>query len=503
MRTLTIFAWFLAGTACGRGDVPRADRVLAHAAAAMGSADAPDSAGVLAVHATGTLDKAAEGQGHAPGVPSPGPLRETLAADLGGDGVRWDYREERYDGTSEAFGETYLADTLHVLLIHDAGIAIPFRADSFGEGRRRLRRKLPHLLVAELRERPGDLRTTRVEGGLVEVTGTLRDGTPIAVVVDPSTGLVRRTTYETSVPGRGPVTVTWWYEDYRAVAGGVRVPHRYGSRVGEHAYTDMAVDSVRASDGSLLEPPGDLRRLAVREAGGGNDPDPDPLEIRRLAPGIFRVPQVRSGFAPLVVEFDRFLVAVDAPASFPLLGQIPAGETDPGSSLTWATERFVEALEARWPDKPVRYTVLTHHHEDHLAGVGAFVAAGATVLAAPPVLEAVRSIPDLPAPLRAEPVADQRTITDGSQVLEILPVGENPHAAGMLVLRLPTLNAMYVSDLVTPAPLERYPQAHHAALDRFFARWLERRNLRPDSVWSMHGNRTITPAHLDQAGAAR
>jgi glyoxylase-like metal-dependent hydrolase (beta-lactamase superfamily II) len=501
-------------TACGgEGFEATPASMLSRALDAMGAPAVMESAGPFAIYASGTLDKAAEGQGYSPGVAAPGPFLETIAVDPSGSAVRWEYREDRYDGTHEYFGESYVSSTLSHLLVYDYGVAVPIRSASFATELRRLRRRIPHLLLQELLGDSDALRSRSSEGGMRRIVGRTDNGTATTVSVDPVTALVRQVEYQLSVPGRGLVTVEWWYDDYREVAGGVRLPFRYGSRVGDLEYTAMFVDSVTFGETTLFEPPSDLRVLDARDQPEiASDPK---LEVHALAPGVFVVPEVRSGFAPLVVEFDTFLVAVDAPASFSMLGQIPAGETDAGPSMSWASERFVDALSERWPDKPVAYVVLTHHHEDHVGGVRAFVAEGATVLGARSTIEVVRALVALPAlevgdrlastnvSLRTEVIDGPRRISDGFQTLEIIPVGDNPHADGMMVVSLPELGTLYVSDLLTPGPVESYPRSSHAALDHFFASWLTRSGLVPDSVWTMHGSEAITGAHLARLGSTR
>ena len=89
-------------------------------------------------------------------------------------------------------------------------------------------------------------------------------------------------------------------------------------------------------------------------------PDGGELKLVELAPN---VQHVQGGTANnLIVAMKDFLIVFDAP-----YGELQS---------RWV----IDAAKAKYPGKPIKYLVLTHHHMDHTGGMRTYVAEGATIV---------------------------------------------------------------------------------------------------------------------------
>ena len=68
----------------------------------------------------------------------------------------------------------------------------------------------------------------------------------------------------------------------------------------------------------------------------------------------------------LIVAMKDYLVIFDAP-----YGELQSRWT-------------IDAAKAKYPGKPIKYLILTHHHMDHTGGMRTYVAEGATVIVPTP-----------------------------------------------------------------------------------------------------------------------
>jgi glyoxylase-like metal-dependent hydrolase (beta-lactamase superfamily II) len=106
----------------------------------------------------------------------------------------------------------------------------------------------------------------------------------------------------------------------------------------------------------------------LRQLYAGNIADDDPtgvlatnrLKLVELAPDVQQV--VGGAQNSLVVAMKDGIAVFDAPGG------------EPQSRWT------INAAKAKYPGKPIKYLILTHHHMEHASGVRTYVAEGATII---------------------------------------------------------------------------------------------------------------------------
>ena len=173
-----------------------------------------------------------------------------------------------------------------------------------------------------------------------------------------------------------------------------------------------------------------------------NDGDKSRLTTADLGPGL--VFAAGDSYNSLLVEQAAGVVLIEA----------PLGEARSRALAELAAQRF--------PGKRITHVVVTHHHEDHMAGVRYFVAAGAQIVIAAEAEAELRRvaaapsrvIPDRQAAVQAAPRArvvgaDPVTLADPLRPLIIRPLA-NGHAATMLAAIAPTAGLVFESDLWDP-----------------------------------------------------
>jgi len=148
-----------------------------------------------------------------------------------------------------------------------------------------------------------------------------------------------------------------------------------------------------------------------------------------------------AGANNLVVAMKDHLVMFDA----------PYGEAQ--------SRMAIDLAKAKYPGKPVKYLIQTHHHMDHSGGLRTYVAEGATIVVAAPTRAYFNKAPRNPRtvandeqqrarkPLRITEVKDQLTLKDdaGGEI-RIYNI-KNPHTEGYLLGHVVKENVVFVTDL--------------------------------------------------------
>ncbi|HYF29592.1 MAG TPA: hypothetical protein VD993_00585 [Chitinophagaceae bacterium] len=137
----------------------------------------------------------------------------------------------------------------------------------------------------------------------------------------------------------------------------VRHSSVYGSITNNYAFFDFAPDFT--IDTSWLRAPSDykLADYSYRKN----------FEVRQLAKDIYLLENITNSrgqwsYNVLFVVMDEYVLVAEAPLN----------------SAT--TDRVLAKIKEVAPDKPVKYLVQSHHHDDHLGGIRSYIAEGTTII---------------------------------------------------------------------------------------------------------------------------
>ena len=206
-------------------------------------------------------------------------------------------------------------------------------------------------------------------------------------------------------------------------------------------------------------------------------------EVSGLGGGLFRIQ---------FVIMEDFIVAFEA-----------------GGSLQTA-QTAINEIRRIEPNKPIRYAVISHYHNDHAGGVGAYVDLGATIVSSPENeavlrqyaaarpqfagLEGRRAEIDM----RFQPVGDEGfDIVDAAgRRVQVLSLSGGPHVEHLLTLYDPETRALLTADLY--APLVGFSETSAG-----FARWLRRRVVPVDTILTAHSTSFPVARVFEAERAAR
>jgi glyoxylase-like metal-dependent hydrolase (beta-lactamase superfamily II) len=162
----------------------------------------------------------------------------------------------------------------------------------------------------------------------------------------------------------------------------------------------------------------------------------------------------------------------------------------------------VQSIKERFPNKPIRYAIPTHHHLDHAGGIRAFMAEGATILvpfSAQAFYANVARAPHTRNPdsleRRGRAVVIEsfggghRVLTDGARQVEVHPLPTS-HAEDLVVVYLSKEKLLIEADHISPRKGEVRPGPRVTE----FVRELDKLKLDVATIVGIHGDQASLEA---------
>jgi len=280
---------------------------------------------------------------------------------------------------------------------------------------------------------------------LKSAEATLPSGEKITVFFDPDSKLMAGYEALDTESMLGDVTAQYTLADYKPVAG-VSLPHKITIRKGDQPYSEVQFAAASINEAASLDvfaiP--DTANAEVDAAIAASDYSP--IAITKVSAGVYFARAYSHN--SMIVEFPTWLAVVEAAYS------------------DAQSHSLMRALQLQFPNKPVRYAAVTHHHYDHTGGVRTMASYGATILVEKGHESELRMILDTPHTNPPDPLETKRkagdavgtlevyegkkVLSDGGQALELYPIEGSPHVDPMVIAFVPSRGVLFQSDLFFP-----------------------------------------------------
>lgn len=202
----------------------------------------------------------------------------------------------------------------------------------------------------------------------------------------------------------------------------------------------------------------------------------DDLDSLKLVDVARNVSQTQGGtHNTLFIATNSYLIAVEAP-------------NDDGQAI-----QSIDMAKKRYPGKPIRYLILTHHHVDHVGGMRTYAAEGATIVLAKGDGDYFRKAlvrpemlnPDAPKKAFTPKIIEvdgKWSIKDGGREIDAYQVA-NPHAEDMMIVYVPDAKLGIVTDLYVPGA----PVSYNTEVDAL-VKGVDKWGIKPERFAGGHGS---------------
>lgn len=313
------------------------------------------------------------------------------------------------------------------------------------------------------------------------------DGTQWTLYFDAATNLLTKFENLDTDSRVGDVTQEFIITGY-TTAGGVKFPAGRIVRRGGEVVQDIKVSDVQVNTHPAESA---FERQQGFDDLPDNNPTPTP-KVVELAKDVYLVQDAANGYNVMFVAMNDHIIVIEAPLN-------------DGTS-----KRVIAKIKETVPNKPIKYIVTTHFHDDHSGGVRTYMAEGATLVTTPgnksyfeKVAAAKRTIaPDALTMNPRTPVIEtiqnkKRVFSDDQHTVELYDIGEGPHTKEMLIVYLPKEKILFEGDMLgLPAGSTLIPAANETTIH--FANRLRELGLNVEKLASVHG-RTATMDELRTA----